>query len=42
VTAEQITAVATELFDDNRLNAAVITPGKDEGTVKELLTFACG
>jgi predicted Zn-dependent peptidase len=40
VTAEQIAAVATELFADNRLNAAVITPGKEEAAVKELLTFA--
>jgi predicted Zn-dependent peptidase len=40
VSAEEVAAVATELFKDDRLNAAVITPGKDEAVVRELLTFA--
>jgi predicted Zn-dependent peptidase len=39
VTTDKIQEVATALFRDNRLNVAVITPGKDERVVSELLTF---
>jgi predicted Zn-dependent peptidase len=39
VTAEEIQAAATDLFRDQRLNAAVITPGKEEGIVSSLLSF---
>jgi predicted Zn-dependent peptidase len=40
VTADDIAKTAADLFQDKRLNAAVITPGKDEAAVRELLTFA--
>jgi predicted Zn-dependent peptidase len=39
VTADEIQAIAATLFRDHRLNAAVITPSKDERGVSELLTF---
>jgi predicted Zn-dependent peptidase len=39
VTADEVQAVAAELFRDHRLNASIITPGKDEKTVADLLTF---
>jgi predicted Zn-dependent peptidase len=39
ITTEQIQEVAADLFRDNRLSVAVITPGKDESAVAELLTF---
>jgi predicted Zn-dependent peptidase len=40
VTPEQIQAVAADLFRDEHLNAAVITPSKDERTIAKLLTFS--
>ncbi len=40
VTPEQIQSVAAEMFRDNRLNAAVITPSKEEHAVEELLSFS--
>jgi predicted Zn-dependent peptidase len=40
VTPEQVQAAARELFRDNRLNGAVITPSKDERSVGDLMTFA--
>jgi predicted Zn-dependent peptidase len=39
VTTEDVQEVAVRLFRDKRLNAAVITPSKDERTVTGLLTF---
>ncbi|MEI8315948.1 MAG: pitrilysin family protein [Verrucomicrobiota bacterium] len=39
VTPTQIQEVAADIFRDCRLNAAVITPSKDEQTVRSLLTF---
>ena len=39
VTIEQIQEVAADLFRDSRLNAAVITPSKDERAIRALLTF---
>lgn len=39
VTTDDVQKIATELFRDKRLNAAVITPSKDEREVAELLTF---
>lgn len=39
VTAEDVQSVAADLFRDSRLNAAIITPGKDEKAVSDLLTF---
>jgi predicted Zn-dependent peptidase len=40
VTPEQVQAAAKELFRDNHLNGAVITPSKDERSVGDLMTFA--
>jgi predicted Zn-dependent peptidase len=40
VTAEKVQSIATDLFRDNRLNAAVITPSKDERSINNLLTFS--
>ena len=40
VTAADVRQVATDLFRDKHLNAAVITPTKDERTVAGLLTFS--
>ena len=40
VSAEQIQSVAAEMFRDRRLNAAVITPSKEERAVEELLSFS--
>jgi predicted Zn-dependent peptidase len=40
VTPEQIQSVAGEMFRDNRLNAAVITPSKEERAVEDLLSFS--
>jgi predicted Zn-dependent peptidase len=40
VTAEQIQQVAATLFQDDRLNAAVISPAKRESQLRGLLTFA--
>jgi predicted Zn-dependent peptidase len=40
VTSEQIQSVAGEMFRDNRLNVAVITPSKEEHAVEELLSFS--
>lgn len=39
VTADEIQEIAATLFSDKRLNAAVITPSKDERTVNDLLHF---
>jgi predicted Zn-dependent peptidase len=39
VAAEQIQQVAAEIFRDNALNAAVITPSRDEHAVRGLLGF---
>ncbi len=39
VSTADVQQVAAELFRDKRLNAAVITPSKDERAVAELLTF---
>lgn len=39
VTIEDIQNVAADLFREQRLSAAVITPGKDERAISELLTF---
>jgi predicted Zn-dependent peptidase len=39
VTAEEVQSIATDLFRDNRLSAAVITPSKDERAVADLLHF---
>jgi len=40
VTADDIQAVATTLFRDRCLNAAIISPRKDEAATRDLLTFA--
>ena len=40
VTAEEIQSIATALFRDNRLSAAVITPSKDDKAVADLLSFS--
>jgi len=40
VTADDIQAVAATLFRDRGLNAAIITPRKDEAATRDLLTFA--
>ncbi len=40
VTPDEIREVAGEFFRDHRLNAAVITPAKNERAVGELLTFS--
>jgi predicted Zn-dependent peptidase len=40
VSAQQIQSVAAEMFRDNHLNAAVITPSKEERAVEELLSFS--
>jgi predicted Zn-dependent peptidase len=40
VTGEEIQATAADVFRDHRLNAAVITPAKDEARISELLRFA--
>jgi predicted Zn-dependent peptidase len=39
VTATDVQNAAADLFRDNRLNVAVITPSKDERSIKELLSF---
>jgi len=39
VSQMQIQEVAIDIFRDCRLNAAVITPSKDERAVRSLLTF---
>jgi predicted Zn-dependent peptidase len=39
VTGEDVQKVAGELFRDNRLNVAVITPSKDEKAIHNLLGF---
>ncbi len=39
VSPEDIQAVAQEMFRDHRLNAAVISPRKDERPIADLLTF---
>jgi predicted Zn-dependent peptidase len=39
VSTEAVQQVAVDLFRNKRLNAAVITPGKDERTVNDLLHF---
>ena len=39
VTPEAIEQVAADVFRDHRLNAAIITPSKDEKAVSELLSF---
>lgn len=39
VSAEEVQAVAVTFFRDARLNAAVITPAKNERAVSELLSF---
>jgi len=39
VTAEDVQRVATDLFRDNRLNVAVVTPSKDERAINDLLSF---
>ena len=40
ITPSQIQEVAADLFRDSHLNAAVITPSKDERSICKLLTFA--
>jgi len=40
VTGDEIQATAADVFRDRRLNAAVITPAKDERRISELLSFA--
>jgi len=40
VTAEDIASVAADLFRDEGLNAAVITPGQDEPALRRELSFA--
>ena len=40
VTAEEVQSIATDLFRDNRLSAAVITPSKDDKAVADLLSFS--
>ncbi len=40
VSADDIQAVAATLFRDSRLNAAIITPRRDEAALREGLTFA--
>ncbi len=40
VTAEDIRAVARDIFTDNRLNIAVIGPTGDESAIKAALRFA--
>ena len=40
VTAEKVQSIATDLFRDNRLSAAVITPSKDDKAVADLLSFS--
>ena len=39
VGTEQVQSVAAEIFRDRRLNAAVITPSKEERSVEDLLSF---
>jgi predicted Zn-dependent peptidase len=39
VTSDDIQSVAADLFRNHRLNAAVITPSKDERTIASLLSF---
>jgi len=39
VTADEVQEAAADLFRDQRLNAAVITPSKDERAVEKLLNF---
>jgi predicted Zn-dependent peptidase len=39
VTGEDVQTVAGDLFRDNRLNVAVITPSKDEAAIRNLLGF---
>lgn len=39
ISAVEVQQIAATLFQDNRLNAAVITPSKDERAVEELLCF---
>src|SRR5882724_12003412 len=39
VTAEDVQRVAADLFRDNRLNVAVVTPSKNERAVSSLLSF---
>ncbi len=40
VTRDDVQAVAAALFRDAHLNAAIITPRKDEAAVREMLAFA--
>ena len=40
VTAEKVQSIATDLFRDNRLSAAVITPSNDDKAVADLLSFS--
>ena len=40
VTPAEVQTVAADLFQNTRLNAAIITPSKDEGTIHNLLRFA--
>jgi predicted Zn-dependent peptidase len=39
VTGDDVQKVADDLFRDNRLNVAVITPSKDERAIRDLLSF---
>jgi predicted Zn-dependent peptidase len=39
VTAADVQKAAADIFRDNRLNVAVITPSKDEGAVSAILSF---
>jgi len=39
VSAEDVQRVAADLFRDNRLNVAVVTPSKDERAISSLLSF---
>jgi len=39
VTPAQIQEVAADIFQNHRLNAAVITPSQDERAIRNLLTF---
>jgi predicted Zn-dependent peptidase len=39
VTTEDVQTTAADLFRNNRLNVAVITPSKDERGINALLSF---
>ena len=39
VTPEAVQSIAADIFRDNRLNVAVITPSKDERSINALLSF---